>query len=402
MNLSELLVIETGPGLAGPMVTCTLSDFGASVLKIESAMKVDFLKARVPPTGKTVQDALEAPSVLEMSGGKRSVTLNLKTPEGRELFLGLIEQADVYVESFAPGWLERLGLSLERFLEINPRLVILSQSAYGSDGPLSDQRAYAPLMTALAGVESTIGYADGRVVPQVSTAFGDMVAGYFGNLLVMAALYQRERTGQGAIIDMSQTEASAAMAGVAYAEYGITGRVPGPTGNADPYASPHGVYRTRGDDDWVALATWSDEEWWRLCGALSIPDEVRDRYATAKERLASVGEVDALVEARTVLEPRDELYPRLQALGIACTPVLSTEEVEDFPALVERDLWTVLVHPRLGALRMTAIPWGFDHRDLARATWAEQIGTSTDAVLADLLDAGPEDLERWRGAGALD
>jgi benzylsuccinate CoA-transferase BbsF subunit len=257
-------------------------------------------------------------------------------------------------------------------------------------------------MTALAGVESTIGYADGRIVPQVGTAFGDMVAGYFGNLLVMAALYQREQTGKGAIIDMSQTEASAAMAGVAFAEFGISGKVPVPSGNTDPYASPHGIYRTMGDDDWVALATWSDEEWSRLCQALEIPQDVCAQYATTKQRLEAVPEIDELVEARTVLEPRDELYVRLQALGIACTPVLSTEEVDDFPALVDRNLWTLLVHPRLGELRMTAIPWEFDHRELSRLTWAEQIGTSTDSVLTELLGAGEEDLEKWRHAGALD
>lgn len=395
-------MIETGPGLAGPLVTCTLSDFGAEVLKIESAMKMDFLKARVPPTGKTAQDALEAPSVLEMSGGKRSVTLNLKTQEGRDLFLRLIRQADVYVESFAPGWLERIGLSLEGFLELNPRLVILSQSAYGGSGPLSDQRAYAPLMTALAGVESTIGYADGRIIPQVSTAFGDMVAGYFGNLLVMAALYQRERTGKGAIIDMSQTEASAAMAGVAYAEFGISGRVPTPCGNSDPFAAPHGIYRTMGDDAWVAVAAWSDLEWRNLGRALGVEQENIDRFATTASRLEAVAEVDELVEARTVLEMRDALWPRLQQAGIACTPVLSTEEVDEFPALTERNLWTVLHHPRLGELRMTAIPWKFDHRTLSRRFWAEPIGTSTEEILSSRLGATPEDLETWRAAGALD
>lgn len=402
MKLKDLLVIETGPGLAGPLVTRTLGDFGARVLKVESSTKLDFGKARLPPAGKTAQDALEAPGVMEMSGGKQSVTLNLKTDVGRHLFVELIKKADVYVESYAPGWLERIGLSLGQFLEFNPKLIVLSQSAYGGDGPLSDQRAYAPLMTALAGVESTVGYADGRIVPQIASAVGDVVAAYFGNLLVLSALYERERTGRGSIIDMSQTEASAAVAGVAYAEYGLSGIVPTPRGNSDPNASPHGVYRAAGADSWIALGVWTDAEWGTLCEALGIADADRQRFATAERRLTLADEVDQLVESKTRLESRDEIYERLQELGLACTPVLDIYEADEFPALVERPLWSEFEHPRLGSIRMTEIPWRFDHLDLRRRDWAEPIGTSTDSVLEDILGAKIEDIKQWHEIGALD
>jgi crotonobetainyl-CoA:carnitine CoA-transferase CaiB-like acyl-CoA transferase len=382
-------------------VTRTLCDFGARVIKVESASRLDFGKSRVPPPGKTAEDVIESPGVVEMSGGKESVTLNLKTAEGRALLLDLIERADVYVESYAPGWLERIGLSIDQFMQRNPRLIALSQSAFGGDGPKRDQRAYAPLMTAAAGVESTVGYSDGRIVPQIASAVGDIVAANFGTLLVLAALYERERTGHGAQIDMSQTEASVAIAGIAIVEYGLSGDVPKPLGNSDPRTAPHGIYRTSGEDDWVALSVLSDDDWQRLCAALDISVSDRDRFATGQSRLNAVAEVDAIVAERVVLEKRDDLYKRLQALGLPAAPVLGIYEADDFPLLNDRHVWSEFERPRKGAIRMTEIPWHFDTIELHRRGWAEPLGASTDTVLQDLLGVKPEQIATWREAGAL-
>ena len=402
MNFRDLLVIETGPGMAGPLVTRTLRDLGARVLKIESTTRMDFGKSRLPPPGKSAEDVLYSPGVLEMSGGKESVTLNLKTDDGRDLFLQLLDRADVYVESYAPGWLERLGLSLEMFLERNPRLVIISQSAYGSEGPKRDQRAYAPLMTAAAGVESITGYEDGRIVPQIVSAVGDIVAANFGTLLAMSGLYQRERTGAGIIYDMSQIEASATMAGIAIAEYGLTGEVPGPRGNTHPGLAPHGIYRTAGDDDWIALSVVTDDDWASAAGVLGISEDERVGWTRVEDRVASQAKVDALVERYTSKFDQVELCERLQAVGVPAAPVLDIYDVDDHPAHVDRQLWTAFDHPKIGELRMTEIPWTFDHLELRRRAWAEDTGASTDVVLRDLCAASDAQIAEWRAVGALE
>jgi len=401
MKTSDLLVIETGPGMAGPYVTRTLRDMGARVIKVESATKLDFGKNRVPPPGKTAADVIESPGVVEMSGGKQSVALNLKTEAGREVLLALIERADVYVESYAPGWLERIGLSVDRFMQCNPRLVALSQSAYGGDGPKRDQRSYAPLMTAAAGVESTVGYADGRIVPQIASAVGDIVAANTGTLLVLSALYERERTGLGAQIDMSQTEASGQMAGIALVEYGLSGEVPRPRGNTDPRVAPHGIYRTAGDDDWLALSVRSDDEWQHACDVLGFDDAVRDRFASAGARLSAVAEIDALVAARLVLQKRDDLARRLQAAGVPAAPVLGIYEADEFPGLIDRTVWSEVQHPSRGSMRMTEVPWHFDHIEVRRRGWGEAIGASTDEVLSGLLGIDDAQVSEWRATGAL-
>lgn len=401
MKPGDLLVVETTTGIAGPLLSRPLADLGARVVKVESTARLDTNRRRVPPPGMTAEQLKDVINVHEMNAGKASVALNLKTEGGREGFLALIRQADVYVENFAPGWLSRVGLDHESMLELNPRLIVLAQSAYGERGPLSDRRAYAPVMTALAGVESVVGYDDGRIVPQMAGAVGDVVAAYYGLVAVLAALHERSTTGKGAIIDISQIEASACVAGVAFAEFGLTGTPPLPQGNIDPRYAPHGIYRTAGDDQWVALAVWSDDDWHALARALDLTEDDEARYAHVHARLDRRAEVDSLVEAAVLREPRDALFRRLQAAGVACAPVLDCYEAEALPEFVERELWTRMPHPTAGYLRITRVPWRFESIDLAPRGAFEGIGASTDRILTEIGGISREELERQRSEGAF-
>ena len=405
-RFEDLLVVETGTGLAGPMATRVLRDLGARVIKVESRTRLDGARNRVPRPDMTPEEKANIteihPQIHEMNAGKESITLNLKTSEGRSLFLSLLARADVYVDNFAPGWLERIGLSLAQIQALNPRIIVVSESAYGSEGPLSDLRAYAPVMTALSGVESIVGYEDGRVVPQISSAVGDLVAAFFGALLALSGLYERVRTGTGAIIDMSQIEASTTMGGIMFAEYGLTNDVPVPRGNWHPEFSPHGIYPTSGPDKWVALAVWSDDEWRELCSALAISDTMRARFATTERRLAERDLVDELVSTATSGEGRDSLCERLQALGISCTPVLDCYEAEYFPGFRARDNWVPITHPVAGDLRLTRVPWHFDHIGLGPTRPADWLGGSTKNVLEEIADLDAETFERYAAASVFE
>jgi crotonobetainyl-CoA:carnitine CoA-transferase CaiB-like acyl-CoA transferase len=373
------------------------------VLKIESALKPDIIRNRMPPPGMTQAETAELfPQVHEMNAGKSSVALNLKTEAGRGLFMELISRADVFAENFAPGWLERIGLSHQHMLDCNSRLVILSQSPYGSEGPLSGQRAYAPIMTALSGTESLIGYEGGEVVPQICSSNGDLVAAYYGITLILAALYNREQTGRGVCIDMSQIEACTCMAGVAMAEYGLTGIVPVPSGNQRSDCAPHGHYPAVGKDRWIALAIWSDDEWQTLCRALGCDERDRDRFASLGARLEDRKTVDDVISARTRREERDSLFRRLQAFGLCCTPVLEVSEVDELPEFRERPLWAPVHHHRVGEMRITRMPWHFSELDQAPRKAAERMGESTQAVMEDMLGHLPEQLDSWRQGAVFD
>jgi len=401
MKARDLLVVETTTGIAGPLLSRPLADLGARVIKVESNARLDTNRRRVPPPGMTVEQLKDVLNVHEMNSGKMSVALNLKTDGGREGFLALISQADVYVENFAPGWLARVGLSHAMLQELNPRLIILSESAYGEEGPLSNRRAYAPIMTALAGVESVVGYQDGRVVPQMAGAVGDIVAAYYGLVAVLAALHERERTGRGALIDISQIEASASIAGVAFAEFGLTDVVPGPQGNTDPRYSPHGIYRTAGEDGWVALAAWSDDDWHKLCRVLNLSEHDESRFSEESIRLKQRAEVDVVVEAALRERPRDGVFRQLQEAGVACVPVLDCYEAEALPEFVERELWTRVRHPSSGDLHITRVPWRFDSIDLGPRKTFEALGGSTDRVLREFGGFTSEQIEQHRSEGAL-
>lgn len=174
------------------------------------------------------------PMLHELNAGKKSITLNLKSPDGRQLFARLLDRCDVFIENYAPGWLDRLGLPLAQICASNPRLVVLAASAYGEEGPLAQQRAYAPIMTALSGLEGLIGYGPDDVLGMVATAFSDSNSAYFAMLSVFAGLLERQRSGAGGLIDLSQTGAAVCMTGVAIAEQQLTGQIPGPAVTSTP------------------------------------------------------------------------------------------------------------------------------------------------------------------------
>ncbi|MFC3242145.1 CoA transferase [Gordonia humi] len=294
--LDGVNVVEVTTAVSAPLVGRVLAELGAEVVKVESRAKPDVNRARLPrPTDPEGFPADEAFQLLhEASSSKRSVTLNLKTEAGRGLFLDLLGDADVFIENFVPGWLDRLGLTVADLRARFPRLVILSASGYGQTGPLRTQRSYAPVMSALAGVEGLIGYDDGDVLGCSALALADLNCSFYGVALVSAALRGREDTGQGCHIDLSQIEAASTLAGEAFAEYGVTGTPPGPRGNADPDGRPWTLIRDPGDRDgsgWIAAAGATD--------GLGAEDLSRGSVS------------------------RDELLARLTARGVETSPVLT-------------------------------------------------------------------------------
>lgn len=250
--LTGYRVVEVTIGVSSPLTSRALADLGADVIKVESRAKLDVNRARLPRRQQEGVPPEESFGLLhEANAGKRSMTLNLKTAEGRELLMRLLGTADVFVQNFAPGWMERLGMSIEQIQTDLPGLVILSAAGYGQQGPLRTQRAYAPVMTSLAGVEGVIGYEDGEVVGTMASALADMNASYVGAVLVQAALVNRRRTGRGRHIDLSQTEASALLSGEAVMDWHLSGTVPGPRGNSRAGDSPWHLEQ-HGRDAWTA------------------------------------------------------------------------------------------------------------------------------------------------------
>ncbi|ODU07018.1 MAG: hypothetical protein ABS81_02690 [Pseudonocardia sp. SCN 72-86] len=362
--LAGTTVLEVTTGVAGPLVGRILGELGADVVKVESRGKPDVNRARVArpgdPAGFPAHEAFQL--LHEANAGKRSITIDLKTEEGRELFDRLLGAADVFVENFAPGWLDRLGMPIRVLRERHPSLVVLSASGYGQTGPMRSQRAYAPVMTALAGVEGLIGYGDDDVTGAMALALADLNCSYYGACLVMAALAGRAATGLGQHIDLSQTEAAAALVGEAFVEQQL-GTAPGPRGNTGPNGESWHVVST-GADEWVAVA-----------GSPYRPPSVAGGRPAAADRLGRDG-----TEAAAVLTPA---------------------EVASSADLWTRGLFQTVPHPLLEEVTVTGLPWHVDGAAIRVRAAAPQLGAHTSEVLEERLGLTPAEISSLDRAGVL-
>ncbi|MBT2597854.1 CaiB/BaiF CoA-transferase family protein [Arthrobacter sp. ISL-72] len=365
--LRGVKVVEVTTAVSAPLIGRVLAELGAEVVKVESRAKPDVNRARLPrPTDPEGFPAHESFQLLhESSASKKSVTLNLKTDEGQSLFLKLLGDADVFIENFVPGWLDRLGLTVESLREKFPRLVILSASGYGQTGPLRTQRSYAPVMSALAGVEGLIGYDDGQVMGCSALALADLNCSFTGVFLVAAALKGREQTGHGTHVDLSQIEAASTLAGEAFVEAELNGSAPLPRGNADPDGTPWTLIPTERPDEWIAAVDTQS-------GTLAEGELLELKNLPAGRRSA-----------------RETLLERLRVRGIEAAPVLTPTGVAKDRGFAARGFTQTVQHPHamIGEVKVTSVPWHLDGRLPRVLGAAPLLGGDNPTILSRFVDA---------------
>jgi formyl-CoA transferase len=330
--LSDVRVLELGTIVAGPFAGRLLADYGADVVKIE------------PPGG---QDPMREWGQESYKGhrlwwtvharNKRCITLDLRGERGQELFLRLVEGADVVVENFRPGTLERWNLGWDRLSAVNPGLVLARVSGYGQTGPYADKAGYASVAEALSGLRYINGY-PGQAPPRMAISLGDSLAGMVAVQGVLAALHHRERTGEGQVVDVALTEACLSVLESVIPEYDKLGRVRQPGGTRLDGIAPSNVYRTA-DGLWLVVAANQDTVFRRLCGAMGRPELAGDpRYADHRSRGEHQDELDELVGAWVGSLPADEVRRVLDEAGVICGPINTAAEVVADPQLRARDM----------------------------------------------------------------
>ncbi|MFN8041418.1 MAG: CoA transferase [Acidimicrobiales bacterium] len=391
---SGTTILELGTGAAGPVATRYFAEHGALVVRIESRSRPDFLRAY----GKGL-DA--APMFDALNPAKRSVALNLKHPEGRDLALALVDRADAVAENFAPKALRGLGLDYDVLAERRPDLVMLSACLNGQTGPNRDYPGFGSQGAALSGYTFLTGWADRPPIGPFGT-ITDSLAPRFGAALLAAGLLHRRRTGRGVHLDLSQVEAAVWSLTPWFEHLAATGEVVERDGNRHPVAVPHGVFPCRGDDRWLALAVHDDEDWERLVEAAGAEAGLAPLGATATERRARVDDVEAAVAAWTACHDATELAERLQAAGLEAVPVADLGDCHDDPQLAHRDHLVALDHPVLGegryernGFRLADGSGGYDRA-------SPLLGQDAAWVLGELLGIGEADQQRLREAGAVE
>jgi formyl-CoA transferase len=371
-------VLELGQIYNGPYCGLLLAQLGADVIKVE------------PPGGEPLRfrshEPVESHEFVMLNSNKRSVVLDLKTDTGRQALLDLAETADVLIENYAPGTMERLQLSAKRLLEHNPRLIVASGKGYGSTGPYAHMSAMDITVQAMSGGAAATGEADGPPT-KAGAAFVDFSGGVHLFGAISAALFQRERTGRGQIVEVSMHDTVYPM--LASSLGGLHNQpdreLPERTGNRHTgmAVAPYNIYEA--SDGWLAIICISERHWRGVAAAVGKPELVDDpRFATAKDRVVNIDAVDEEVSSYTRTRTRVELVRDLQATGVPCAPVKSIREIDTDEHLIERGMIQYVDHPARGRVPVAGCALRLGDSPVGSLRAAPSLGESTEEILAEL------------------
>lgn len=382
--LSGITVIDMTRVLAGPFATMVLHDLGARVIKVESPAGGDDSRHFGP-----FKDGVSS-YFASLNKGKQSIALDLKRAEDREIFEALLGRADVLVENFRPGTMAKLGFAPERLRQDHPGLIYAACSGFGQNGPLREKPAYDIVVQGMGGVMSITGHPGGAPT-RVGAAVGDITAGLYTAIAVSAALRERERTGQGALIDIAMLDCQFAILENAIARYQFTGEAPQAIGNRHPSITPFEAYASA--DGHIIIAAGNDALFDRLCTTLELGDLRADpRFADNLSRNRHVDALKALIEPVTRTRETAHWLAALEAAGIPCGPINTVPQALETPQVDARNMLVSVEDPDAGPLRFAGNPIKFaDHADAPTRGAIPRLDADRAALLAELGLATPGD-----------
>jgi crotonobetainyl-CoA:carnitine CoA-transferase CaiB-like acyl-CoA transferase len=358
--LDDIVVIDLSRALAGPHAGMMLGDMGARVIKVESPGAGDDTRGWGPPFVGPEDDPIST-YFLSCNRNKESITLDLKSDDGREVLTRLVRHGDVLVENFRPGVLDRLGFPVERLHELNPRLVVLSISGFGHDGPEGGRAGYDQIAQGEAGLMSLTG--SGPDDPQrVGVPIGDLLAGMYGAYGVVSALHERDRTGRGKVVRTSLLAAIVGVHAFQGTRHTVAGEVPRAQGNHHPSITPYGLFRCR--DGMLQIACGSEGLWVKLATEFGL-DPVAEGMATNRERVANRDAVIAAVNDAFADHDLTDLLARLAKVGVPAGEVRTLDRVYDWEQTRSQGLLLDLEHPVLGDIQVPGPPIRFDDNAFA-------------------------------------
>jgi crotonobetainyl-CoA:carnitine CoA-transferase CaiB-like acyl-CoA transferase len=392
--LEGLRVLDLTRVLAGPFATAVLADLGADVVKVERPGPGDDYRYGPSRKGET------SLSFQNTNRGKRSITLDVRSPAGRELLLRLAERADALVENFRAGWLASQGLGPEALRARSPRLVVAALSGFGATGPRAGEPSYDIVAQASGGLLAMTGFPDGPPV-RGGGALGDFVGGLYLALGVVAALLERERGGPARVLDLSNQDAIFAITDSAATIFAGLGARSGRVGNQHPFTAPYDAFAAR--DGHVAIATASNKLFRALCEAIGRPELASDeRFRSHRGRAAHRAEINALVAGWVAERSCADVLAALGPEGarLPCARVAAPEDLLDDPQLVARGMIERHAHPTLGEVVFHGSPLRFAGAEPRARALAPDLGADNAAVYGE-LGLGPDDLARLAADGVI-
>ena len=391
--LKGIRVLDLTRILAGPYATMILRDLGAEVIKIEQ-----------PGVGDEARDFGPFKNdfslyFMSVNRGKKSITLNLKSPRGKELFLELVKGSDILVENFRPGTMEKLGLDYESLKTHHPSLLYAACSGFGQTGPYAMRGAYDMIIQGMGGIISITGEPD-RPPVRVGTSIGDITSALFSAIGILSALRHRDQTGEGQLIDVGMLDCQVAILENAMVRYFSTGDIPRPLGRRHPAITPFEVFESA--DGYVVIAIGNNELWRKFCehvGHSELIDD--DRFNTNALRTENHESLFPILAEIMCRRTTDVWVEALEAIGVPCGPVNTVDKVANDPQVLARDMIAEVEHNTTGTVQIPGIPIKLSETPGQVDAPAPNLGEHTSEVLIDLLGLGAEEVNQLKQNGIV-
>ncbi len=394
--LSGVRVLDLTRVIAGPFCTAMLADMGAEVIKVELPGRGD--------DGRYGYPAVDGEPVvfLALNRNKKGITLDLRKDEGRVLFRRLLGKADVLVENFAAGTMAQWGLGYEQLRDEFPSLIYAALSGFGQTGPYAGRTSYDIIAQAMGGLMALTGFPDGPPV-RGGGSLADFIGGAYLAIGILCALHYRARTGQGQLVDISNTDVVFTLLDNWQTIYAMTGQLPQRYGNRHPFTAPYDCHRTR-DGGYVVVGVGNNQLFRQLMEAIGRPELGRDeRFRKPQARLQNADEINKIVGAwvaeRTVEEVMAVLGPA--GANLPCAPVMTVDRLLDDPQVQAREMMVSLPHPKLGQVPVTGSPFKLSASPPRLRHLGPALGEHNDEIYGDLLGLAPSERERLKSEGVI-
>jgi len=376
--LEGIRVLDLSRVLAGPYCSMMLGDLGAEILKVEQPEIGDGTRQWGPPF-----KGGESAYLICLNRNKKSITVNLKHPEGIKIVKKLVKKSDIFIENFRYGMIDKLGLDYEILKKVNPKLIYCSISAFGTTGPYRDLPGYDFLIQAMGGIMSITGEPEGPPM-KVGVAIVDVTAALYATSAILAALIYREKIGKGQKVETSLLEAQVAWLVNVGSNYLISGKVPQRYGNAHPNIVPYQVFKAK--DGYVALAIGNDLQWKKFCKLAEIEELAEDpKFKTNPKRVENREELIGILN-KVILKKRGVEWIKLcRDNGIPCGPINTIDKVFSDPQVLNREMVVEVNHPSAGKIKLAGIPMKFSHTPALIKTPPPLLGEHTNEILSNLL-----------------
>lgn len=375
--LEGIKVLDLSRALAGPYCTMMLADMGAEVIKVEMPGKGDDSRSWGPPFVEG-----ESAYFMSINRNKKSLTLNMKSEKSVEIIHKLVKQSDVLVENFRPGAMERLGLGYERVKEMNPRIIYCSISGFGQDGPYRMLPGFDQVLQGMGGLMSITGEAGGPPI-KVGVAIADISGGMFAANGIGVALYNREKTGKGQMIDVSLLDSQVAWLTYRAGAYFASGEIPQPMGSGHPVIVPYQAFKAK--DVFINIAVGNDQLWERFCKAVGLEKVMDDpKFATNAKRVENREEIVKIICDLIATRNGEEWLKILTDAGVPCGPIYTLDKIFTDPQVLHRQMLKELDHPKAGRIKVTGIPIKLSDTPGEIKTAPPVLGQHTQEILSEL------------------